>query len=357
MKNTMCMKHALLVAAIPMLSAAPVLAQQTPEEKSLEAVVVTASRSQAKVEEMPLHTTIITQEEIKKSPAASLDQLLRTIPGMNFTGVPAASSDPTGHQTKMRGLGNAKVLVLLDGMPIHDPFFLTTQWFKVPLSNIERVEIIRGGNSSLWGNMAVAGVVNIVSKRVKDNAGEVSASIGTQGTVNLALSKNVMVSMCSGFSLSADFFHTDGYQTTPAEFLYRFPQKQPVEAENKNIRLITYFKPAADLNGYLRVGYHVQDQNISYQFGDNLQKSPDLAASLTKTFEDRASLQANAWAQYVNFEKFNGNTCYYQGGTTCLTSTSTSLTPAQVNNNVVQFYTQHGLLGYREQGLLFIRKA
>lgn len=350
MKNLMGATPAPLVAVFALLGAAPAIAQQTADERTLEAVVVTASRSQAKVEEMPLHTTIVSQEDIRKSPATTLDQLLRNVPGMNFAGVPAALSDPTGHQTKMRGLGNAKVLVLLDGVPIHDPFYLTTQWFKVPLSNIERVEIIRGGNSSLWGNMAVAGVVNIVTKRVKDNAGEASASIGTQRTANIALSKNVALSDALSFNLAADFFHTDGYQTTPAEFLYRFPQKQPVTTENRNIRLTTYFKPSADLSGYLRLGYHEQDQDISYRYGSNLQKSPDLAASLTKTFDNRASLQANAWAQYVNFQKFNGNTCYYQGGSTCLTSTSASLTPAQVNSNVVQFYTQHGDQGYREQG-------
>ncbi|WP_168204823.1 TonB-dependent receptor [Noviherbaspirillum sp. UKPF54] len=350
MKSSMGAKHAPLFAALALIGADCAMAQQTQEERTLDAVVVSASRSQAKVEEMPLHSTIVSQEDIRKSPATTLDQLLRNVPGMNFTGVPAALSDPTGHQTKMRGLGNAKVLVLLDGIPIHDPFYLTTQWFKVPLSNIERVEIIRGGNSSLWGNMAVAGVVNIVTRRVSDNAGEASASIGTQGTTNIALSKNVALSDALSFNLAADFSHTDGYQTTPAEFLYRFPQKQPVTSENKNIRLTTYFKPSADLSGYLRLGYHVQDQDISYQFGNNLQKSPDLAASLIKTFDDRASLQANAWAQYVNFQKFNGNTCYYQGGTTCLTSTSASLTPAKVNGNVVQFYTQQGDQGYREQG-------
>ncbi|MGE5622678.1 MAG: TonB-dependent receptor plug domain-containing protein, partial [Bacillota bacterium] len=302
MKNLMGATPAPLVAVFALLGAAPAIAQQTADERTLEAVVVTASRSQAKVEEMPLHTTIVSQEDIRKSPATTLDQLLRNVPGMNFAGVPAALSDPTGHQTKMRGLGNAKVLVLLDGVPIHDPFYLTTQWFKVPLSNIERVEIIRGGNSSLWGNMAVAGVVNIVTKRVKDNAGEASASIGTQRTANIALSKNVALSDALSFNLAADFFHTDGYQTTPAEFLYRFPQKQPVTTENRNIRLTTYFKPSADLSGYLRLGYHEQDQDISYRYGSNLQKSPDLAASLTKTFDNRASLQANAWAQYVNFQ-------------------------------------------------------
>jgi outer membrane receptor for ferrienterochelin and colicin len=155
-----------LAVAIALINASSLMAADEPEVRELESVIISASRSETKVEEMPLHTTVISREEIARSPAQTLDQLLRDVPGMNFTGVPANQSDPTGHQTKMRGLGNAKVLVLLDGVPIHDPFYMTTQWFKVPLSNIERVEVVRGGNSSLWGNMAVGGVVNIVSKRV-----------------------------------------------------------------------------------------------------------------------------------------------------------------------------------------------
>jgi len=95
---------------------------------------------------MPVHTTVITSEDIQKSPFQSLDELLKTIPGFNFSGAPSYLSDPTGTQTKIRGLGNAKVLVLVDGIPMLDPFYLTTQWFRVPMSNIERVEIIRGGS-------------------------------------------------------------------------------------------------------------------------------------------------------------------------------------------------------------------
>ena len=152
-------------------------AAEAADATALDPVVVTASRSATKVEEMPLHSTVITREELKASPAQSLDQLLRNVPGLNFAGIPAAQSDPTAHQTRMRGLGNAKVLVLLDGVPVHDPFYLTTQWFKLPLSNIERVEIVRGGYSSLWGNMATAGVVNIISRRIRDDAGELTASV------------------------------------------------------------------------------------------------------------------------------------------------------------------------------------
>jgi len=317
---------------------------------TLGTVLVSASRSETPLTEMPLHTTVISREDIDKSPAQSLDQLLRNVPGMNFTGVPAAISDPTGHQTKMRGMGNAKVLVLLDGIPIHDPFYLTTQWYKVPLSNIERVEIIRGGNSSLWGNMATAGVVNIVSKRARDNGGELSISFGTQGTSNLALSKNFTVSDALSFNLAVDNYRTDGYQTIPKEYLWRYPQKNAPQANDSNIQLTTFFRPSADLNGYLRLGYHIQDQDLGYRDNNNKQQNPDIAGGFTQSLGAGRSLSASAWAQYVRFEKYNGNSCYLVGANDCRNSSSSTLTMANTTSPVVQFYSQYGSQRYREQG-------
>lgn len=318
--------------------------------RDIETVIVTATRSTTRLEDMPLYTTVLSQEDVEKSPAQTLDQLLRNVPGMNFTGVPALLSDPTGHSTRMRGLGNAKVLVLLDGVPIHDPFYITTQWYKVPLSNIERVEVLRGGNSSLWGNLAVAGVINVISKRPRGEEGEFRASIGSFGTQNLSFSKNWVPSDVLGFNLSADVMHTDGYQVTPSGDLWRFPNKRPTQTTDRNFQVTTYVKPSADLSGWLRLGYHVQDQLISYSVGTNVQKSPDIAGGLTWSFPDGSSLAANGWAQFVNFEKYNGNACYYQGGTSCLTSTSATLTPLRVNSNIIPYFTQYGSQRYREQG-------
>jgi iron complex outermembrane receptor protein len=326
----------------------PVLAQESSGE--MATVVVSASRSETRIEDMPLHTTIVTQEQIRQSAAQTVDQLLRDIPGMNFTSVPAALSDPTGHQAKMRGLGNAKVLMLLDGVPLHDPFYLTTQWFKVPVSNIERIEVLRGANSSLWGNMAVAGVVNIVTKRPSANAGEVQVSAGSMGTFDVSVSRDVVLSEHVHMNIAGDVFHTEGYRSTPDAYLYRYPQRQPTHAENRNGVLTVFARPTADLSGYLRLGYHVQDQHIAYQFGRNLQKSPDVTAHAEQRLPDRRRIEANLWSQYVQFDKFNGNSCYYQGGTSCLTSGSAALTPAKVNANVVQFYTQQGIQRYRESG-------
>ena len=77
-------------------------AAQAPLSLETEAIMVSASRGDTLVEAMPLNTTILTQEEIRRSPAQTLDQLLRSVPSLNFTGVPAIQSDPTGQQAKMR---------------------------------------------------------------------------------------------------------------------------------------------------------------------------------------------------------------------------------------------------------------
>ncbi len=348
MKNNNIKKTAIAVVLVGMALPAAVAQQATSGD--MATVYVAASRSQTRIEQMPLHTTIISQDQIRMSSAQTVDQLLRDVPGMNFSAVPAALSDPTGHQTKMRGLGNAKVLMLLDGVPMHDPFYLTTQWFKVPLSNIERVEILRGGNSSLWGNMAVAGVVNIVTRRPRANAGELQLSAGSHGMWNVAASRDLAVGDMLGINLAADLFHLDGYAATPEAHQYRFPAKQPNRASNKNFSMTVHAQPDATLRGYVRLGYHVQDQDIGYQYGENLQKSPDLAIHIEKKLPDRTNVEANAWSQYVAFDKLNGSTCYYQGGTTCLTSTSAALTPDKANRDIVQYYAQQGRLRYRESG-------
>lgn len=347
----MILKHSPLYFSVivALSSNLPAHAADNDKIQTLETITVSASRNQTVAEEMPTHTTIITQEAIQKSPAQTVDQLLRTVPGFNFTGVPAAITDPTGQQTKMRGLGNAKVLVLLDGIPVIDPFYLTTQWYKIPLSTIERVEVMRGGASSLWGSMAVGGVVNIITKHPKTDSGDVTASIGSYRTSNVAVSKNVMASDAVSFNFAVDEYKTRGYQTTPEQYLWRFPNKQPTSAKDTNFQFTTYFKPSNDLNGFLRFGQHIQDQNIGYQHGSNEQYNSDISAGLTKDLDKTSSVEAKFWAQYVNFEKYNGSTCYEQvSGTSCVTSTT--VTPGTVTNNVVEYYTQYGSQRYHEQG-------
>jgi outer membrane receptor protein involved in Fe transport len=327
-------------------------ADSTTTTTELPQIVVSASRDDATLAEMPQSTTIITRQDIENSPSQSLDQLLRNIAGINLTSVPATSKDPTGQSLSMRGLGNSTVLVLLNGIPIMDPFYGTVQWFKVPLDDVDHVEIVRGG-SVVWGNMAVGGVINVITHKPMDNRTSVSASYGSFGTKNATVSQDLKVSDALAFNFSASELDSPGYQQTPSEYLWRYPAKGPIWTRDTNVELSTYWHPSQDLQGYLRLGYHINNEEISYQYGQNKQTSPDIAASLTKKFDKNNSVTTTAWAQEVSFDKYNGASCYWKptGGCLSLSSTMTSLPGSAANYPIDQYYTQYGDQSYHESGV------
>lgn len=328
-------------AATPASAAAPAA--------PLDSLTVTAARTTGPLAELPIHATVLDAEALDAAPARTLDQVLRGVQGLNFTGVPAAQTDPTGQQTRMRGLGNAKTLVLLDGVPLHDPFFLTTQWFKVPLATIARVEVLRGGYSSVWGDMAVAGVINLVSRRVDGDTGVASVGAASRGSRDASLTLAHALGERFGVQLSVDRARLEGWQSTPAEHLWRFPGKGPTDAVLTNASVRVSFDDAGAFSGWLRAGWHVQDQDIAYVFGSNEQKSPDASLGLAWTLAHDAVLRVNAWTQAVHFDKYNGASCWFQAsGTRC--PSTIAVTPAQVNGNVLQYYSQYGELRYRERG-------
>jgi outer membrane cobalamin receptor len=308
------------------------------------AVVVAATRSSTTLERMPLHATVITPAELQRSPAQTLDQLLRVVSGMNVSGAPFYTTDPTGHQTKLRGLtSNSSVLVLVDGIPIHDPFFSTTQWFKVPLSTIERVEVVRGGSSSLWGNQAMAGVINIITKKPIDNSSELNLNYGSLSTTIPAVSKNFVVGHGLSLRVSGDVLNTDGYQTTPSAFLNTVPGKSTSSATNGNVQIAAYYAPGPDVSAFIRAGYHRQNEDIGgYQYGTNLQESPDAAGGFSKAFTGGSRVDVRLWTQYLHFDKYNGAACYLASATNCNTTATTA--------PLVQYANSHDESPYHELG-------
>jgi outer membrane receptor protein involved in Fe transport len=337
----------LLLATYAALSSSAAAQSTTPSAdttaRSLTAVVVSATRASTTLEHVALHATVLSRVEILKSPAQTLDQLLREIPGMNLPGAPYYTTDPTGQQTKMRGVTNSKVLMLLDGIPVHDPFYSTTQWYKIPLSSIERVEVLRGGSSSLWGNLAVAGVVNIVTRKPIDESAQADVSYQSMNTTVASVAKNLTFTNGLSMRISGDALRTDGYQTTPDAFLNTVPGKTASSATNQNAQLSLYYSPAGTFSGFLRAGYHRSNEDVGgYQYGANLQKGPDAAAGFTQYLGENARADVRAWGQYVSFDKSNGAACYLATAANCNTTATTS--------PLVQYANSHDDNPYRELG-------
>ncbi len=147
------------------LSTSAAYAQDT--TRTLNTVVVTASRSPKKLSDIGRVVTIISANEINKSQGKSLPQLLNTVAGITFSGANNAPGISTS--VFLRGASSGNTLILVDGFPVNNASGIDGSYdlnaFSLDL--IDHIEILKGSGSTLYGSDAVAGVINIITKKAK----------------------------------------------------------------------------------------------------------------------------------------------------------------------------------------------
>lgn len=150
--------------------------ERTPE--TLGEVVVTASRSPKKISEIGKVARVITAETLSRSQGRTLPEVLNNIAGITIGGNGNNPGDVKS--VYLRGASAANTLILIDGIPVNDASEITGEYniAAIPVDQVERVEILKGGNSTLYGSDAVAGVINIITKK---GAGKLSASVLATG--------------------------------------------------------------------------------------------------------------------------------------------------------------------------------
>jgi vitamin B12 transporter len=138
---------------------------QTDSSKQLNEIVVTANRFPQKQVNTGKVMTVINKQEIEQSPYASLGELLARQSGITIIG--ANNAPGTNNDLYVRGGGTGKTLVLVDGFPAYDGSTIRSTFDLnfLPLGEVERIEILKGGQSTLYGSDAVAGVVNIITRK------------------------------------------------------------------------------------------------------------------------------------------------------------------------------------------------
>ncbi|WP_160713431.1 TonB-dependent receptor plug domain-containing protein [Chitinophaga solisilvae] len=172
--------------------------------KALQEVVVTATRNEQLVNKVPIPVTIIKKAQIQSMGAVLLQQVLAEQTGLFIT-----SNHGTGIQ--MQGLEAEYTLILLDGEPLIGRTAGTLDLSRIVVSNIERIEIIKGPVSSLYGSDALAGVINIItSTKRKEGVTSATARLATNNTYNLDAGTKIPFSK-GLFSVNANYYNTNGY--------------------------------------------------------------------------------------------------------------------------------------------------
>ena len=175
-----------------------------------DTITVTATRTETRIADTPSSVVVLSRETIENSAAGTLDDALRQVPGFTlFRRTGSRVANPTSQGVSMRGIGASgasRALVVDDGIPLNDPFGGWVYWGRVPRAALQRVEVLRGGASDLYGSSAMGGVVQFIRRKSNVPAISLDASGGSQSTGIASL-----FAATTFGSLAVDQLNTGGY--------------------------------------------------------------------------------------------------------------------------------------------------
>jgi len=232
-----------LIVGLALLCLSPSLRAQTIlKGDSLQEVVVTGTGTQHLLKDAPVQTEVISHRQLQQYAGRSIEDILSGL---------AASLDfnenDMGSHLQMNGLGNSYILILVDGRRLHGDNGGENDLGLIDPHNIEKIEIVKGASSALYGSDAIAGVINIITKKHREKGLmlENTSRFGSYGDIRqhngLAFNYGKLSSY-TNFQLQ----HSDGWQNTSEEALQQ-TEYHITDSRNKTVNRHTNWQVAEQL--------------------------------------------------------------------------------------------------------------
>lgn len=245
MIESMKKKHSILFLAVALLASNSANAVAAVNSFATPELVVTATRSDRELDKVPAYIQVITADDIEQSGASSVPQILSTLPTVH-------TSNKNRDVIDMGGFGesaNRHVVVLVDGRKVNPIDMAGPLWSAIPVDNIAKIEVMSGGSSVLYGDQAIGGVINIITKKPEDGfAGNLDVSGGTHDTKNVRGSLN-FGGDSSSLVVGGSYYDTDGY-------------REHSEEEKGSVFARARFSPSENLLVSLDVSHAYNNYNL-----------------------------------------------------------------------------------------------
>ena len=198
-------------------------------------VVVTATRFAETDPRVPSNVLVLTRKDISRSPALNIPDLLATIPGMDVR--PLYGNQGADSKIDLRGFGengHLRTLILVDGRRVEQLDFSSPTWSAIPLDSIERIEVMSGSNSVLYGDQAVGGVVNIITRSPQKDAGSLEVQVGSFNHREVKVSASRKDIAGTGIGFVGDFMSqaSDEYRDNNETLNQAFNGRASLPTEN-----------------------------------------------------------------------------------------------------------------------------
>ena len=184
-------------------------------DRDLQEVTISATKTSKLIDDLPIPVTIITEKEIQEFSASKLYDVIP-----KQTGIVSVTTKTGTEGLQMQGLDASYTTILIDGFPVIGRSFGTLDLNRISVGDIERIEVIKGPSSSLYGSNALGGVINLISKKQIEDGPIISTSL-KHATYNTTSSSLVYKYKEGTFHISNsfDYYKTDGYDLIDTDLL------------------------------------------------------------------------------------------------------------------------------------------
>jgi outer membrane receptor protein involved in Fe transport len=273
-----------------------------------ETVTVTAARTEQLTRNVAASVNVLEREAISRSPAVVADDVLRQIPTFSlFRRTSSLAAHPTAQGVSLRGVGPSGVsrtLVLLDGIPFNDPFGGWVYWTRVPLGGLDRIEVVDGSSSNVYGNYAMGGVINVVTAPPARRSFDIRSQYGNRSTPKIDFSGSDVWGRVRA-SIDASAFSTDGYP--PVAERERGLVDKNAAVNFRNIGLRTHYELSSRVQAFLRGGYFREErENGKASTIDGTDEANDttwknVSGGVRVRMPDESDLQINVFTDFARF--------------------------------------------------------
>jgi outer membrane receptor protein involved in Fe transport len=246
----------LLLALLAASAASP-----PPAASASDEITVTATRTEQRLGDTASSVVVLSSRELAATAAGTVDDALRQVPGFSlFRRSGSRFANPTTQGVSLRGVGASgasRALVLADGIPLNDPFGGWIYWGRVPRVSLDRIEVLRGSGSDLYGSAALGGVVQLLRRQPSQPGLAVEAAYGErdapEGSLFFAQRRRAWSA-----SLAAEGFRTAGY--IPVEPESRGAVDTPAASRHSAADLTVERRLGTDARLFLRGSWFDEDR-------------------------------------------------------------------------------------------------
>ena len=239
------------------------------EAATLAPVVVTGTRTERALDDVPVRVEVVSREEITRTHARTLKEALENVPGLQLREVHGKS----GFELSLQGLTSDQVLVLIDGLPISASTGSTVDLSQYLVSDVARIEVVKGASSAQYGSSAMGGVVNVITRPIEQGfGGSATVDVGSYGSQNdngrstSANNRHGRINLGGGgetwrLALSGDSMDGDGFGLDPQKWA-----RQGDASKRQQLTARAQWLPRKEGNFWVELGHYTEDDVQRYEY-------------------------------------------------------------------------------------------